>query len=160
MEPGLIIWGQAQPNLILPSINNNGDNDDDDYYDDDDYDDDDENYDDDEKDDQVLLDRPILSGIRLDSTQLCASLSLSRRSAGAALCNPSDQISNSILGQHQVPAIPLLLLQHTGVRVSWDKDREEVFFNKTCMYATGVIRDVPLYRLCSFFNIVKKGGRG
>ena len=61
MEPGLIIWGQAQPNLILPSINNNGDNDDDDYYDDDDYDDDDENYDDDEKDDQVLLDRPILS---------------------------------------------------------------------------------------------------
>ena len=65
MEPGLIKWGQAQPNLILPSINNSGDNDDDDYYDDD------------EKDDQVLLDRPILSGIRLDSTQLCASLSLS-----------------------------------------------------------------------------------
>ena len=54
----------------MPFFNNHGDNDDDDFYDDDDY------YDDDEKDDQVLLDRPILSGIRLDSTQLCASLSL------------------------------------------------------------------------------------
>ena len=77
MEPVRIIWGQARPNLILPFINNHGDNDDDDYYDNDDFYDDDDYYDDDEKDDQVLLDRPILSGIRLDSTQLCASLSLS-----------------------------------------------------------------------------------
>ena len=53
-----------------------------------------------------------------------APLSLSCRSAGAAVCNPSDQISNSILGQHQVPAIPLLLLlRHTGVQVSWDKEK-------------------------------------
>ena len=65
MEPGQIIRGQTRPDLILPFINNHGDNDYDDYDDDD------------EKDDQVLLDRPILSGIRLDSTQLCASLSLS-----------------------------------------------------------------------------------
>ena len=62
--------GSIQPNSAL--YLNHGDNNDDDFYDDD------ENYyDDDEKDDQVLLDRPILSGIRLDSTQLCASLSLS-----------------------------------------------------------------------------------
>ena len=83
MQAGQIIWGQARPDLILPLFNNHGDNDDDDYYDDDYYydddekDDDDDYDDDDEKDDQVLLDRPILSGIRLDSTQLCASLSLS-----------------------------------------------------------------------------------
>ena len=48
--------------------------------------------------------RPILSGIGLDPT---LRLSWTRRqSAAACRCNPSDQISNSILGQHQVPGRP------------------------------------------------------
>ena len=67
--------------------------------------------------------RPILSGIGLDPT---LRLSWTRRqSAAACRCNPSDQISNSILGQHQVPGRPSQH-RHTGDQVSGDQNPGEV----------------------------------
>ena len=86
--------------------------------------------------------RPILSGIGLDPT---LRLSWTRRqSAAACRCNPSDQISNSILGQHQVPGRPGTH-RHTGDQVSGDQNPGEVVLSTWDQISENRYSSTPLH---------------